>query len=551
MPAGEGPVDAQWIKPPELVGSDGLIRIGASYARGSVGCPAGDSVKIRPKLRLRHWAESSRTPLTTFTLDPVMKALDRIEFDGVSDAVALAEIASDRVHPGLVTFARHATSSYRASCDARQRGLVPSRDLWVVQRQAKAVWELYAWGRRYWSVDGDCREFRFLRTGTSAAARAESQVAIAAFATAFGDPAPWPRPWSSSFETTSAPAPTKVRVTEIDLATGRLDVLFDGTPAEASELFELRGRSEVTRLSRGVETHAGSWCSGCKRQSFCDALPAVPALLGMTAHGNPERSVSASNLRYHRACPAQSHLRDLGLPKTWEYDPSSTLGQAVHAWLDERHRRGLPCDAADTPPEADWSAGGWSVEGDQAASGRRMIEHHRALCAFQSSEVAEQARVEPTLVVHDPQARAVVVAKPDLLYRDGEAWVWREVKTTTRPQQFATDPIEMPQLAMAVVILSSGALGGEFEGARVELEILHPDGSDIQLIDAADPDQITRARDALRSYVEPWYHDEVFPARPGRNCRWCPVSRWCPSFPGDSALQIDRTAHDDDTGTAS
>jgi hypothetical protein len=102
MAAGERPVSPQWVRPPELAGDDGLIRIGASYARGeTAGCPAGDSVKIRPKLQLRQWIPPSTTPLTTFTLDPVMRALDRIEFDGVSDAVALAEIASGRVPPGL------------------------------------------------------------------------------------------------------------------------------------------------------------------------------------------------------------------------------------------------------------------------------------------------------------------------------------------------------------------------------------------------------------------------------------------------------------------
>jgi hypothetical protein len=76
-------------------------------------------------------------------------------------------------------------------------------------------------------------------------------------------------------------------------------------------------------------------------------------------------------------------------------------------------------------------------------------------------------------------------------------------------------------------------LGGDATGTRVELEVLRPDGAEIALIDPTDPERVEKARSVLRGMTEPWRSDSTFEARPGQDCQWCPVSTWCPSFPGD------------------
>jgi hypothetical protein len=76
-----------------------------------------------------------------------------------------------------------------------------------------------------------------------------------------------------------------------------------------------------------------------------------------------------------------------------------------------------------------------------------------------------------------------------------------------------------------------GALGSGGAG-RVELEILRPSGAEIVLIDPEDPERIETARTELAGLTRSWRTDEVFEARPGRECQWCPVSQWCPSYPG-------------------
>lgn len=500
------------------------------------GCAAHDAVKVRPKLRLSASSWSPRSRLTEFTLEPVKNALDRVEFDGVDPVVASEELTHPdaQTHPGLVRYARHALTAYLLAVAAQDSLLEPVRDQWVVQREGIGLWELYAWGRRYASPDGGLREFRFLKFGSARSRqRDEAQTAIAAFAAAFGNPAPDPRPWSEAFRTKPSDPPREIRVAEVNLVLGSYEELFRGSPDDARRYFDAHGRDEVARLARGGAAKPGSDCGDCKLVASCDAVPIVPGLLGLPALQVPRRTMSASNLRYYRSCPAQAHLRSLHLPAKSEYDEASTLGQAVHAWLDLRHREGGPCRAEDAPT-GEWAAGPWAVTGDHARRGIEMISRHRETCPFQHVPTITDVRIEPLLAVYDPTAEIVVMAKPDMLYVDDDVLVWRELKTTAKERRFdsAKDPLDRnPQLALAVLLLASGALRPAGSDSRVELEVLRADGADLQLIDSTDAERIAKAREIIREYALPWRRDETFAARPGENCRWCPVSRWCPSFP--------------------
>lgn len=529
-----------WRVPPGMKGNPRLVRIGT----GMVGdddltCPSCVSAKARPAIQPKVRPAKKKAPLETFALGPVMTALDRIEFRDLSVRAALdhAREIGKPLHPGLLVFTQHAVRMYLEREPAGD--LDPVADTWVAQNTTSRSWELYAWGRRYQSSDQRIREFRFLRFGKAGVRdRSATQVAMAAFSTAFGAPAAWPAPqdWSQPFEVRSVPTRVeRVRVVEIGLLDGSRHVHFDGTSDEVEAYFAEHGRAQVPRIAEGTAQRPGASCASCKQLTACETLPRLPGLLGLTTQQAPIRTVSISDLRYYRLCPAQAHLRGLNLPRASEYSPEAELGHAVHGWLEALHGgtgEPMPCTVSDMPTGDTWSGGGWRVSGEMAALGRRMLARHPDVCPFQEPSSISTVRLEPRLTFHDTAAQTVVIAKPDMVYLDGGAWVWREVKTTQKSRWFHSDPLdEFPQLALAVILLAECALGGDPEGSRVELEALRPGGSDLSLIDPTDAERVDKARDVVRRLAMPWRDDEAFEARPGKNCRWCPVSQWCPSFP--------------------
>jgi hypothetical protein len=417
--------------------------------------------------------------------------------------------------------------------------LEPVRDYWVAQRvTGLTTWELYAWGRRYQSPDGRFREFRFLRFGEAGSRQRDpAQIAIAAYCAAFGAPAPWPDWWARPFQLRGSEVVERVRIAEIGLVDGSRVVLFDGTLAEAEAYFAEHGRKRIAKIAAGGTPVPGMSCADCKQLTVCGQLQRLPRLLGLRAGRAPMRTVSISDLRYYRRCPAQAHLSSLNLPRSRRDSPEAELGRAVHGWLEAIHRGGTrkACGIADVPSHDDEQSGGrWRLTGETAQVGIRMLAHHPDVCAFQDPDSIAEVRVEPRLVFYDTEANAIVIARPDMLYLQDGSWVWREVKTTQKARWFHDDLLdEFPQLALAVVLLAEGALGGDPAKSRVEVEVLRPDGSDIPMIDPTDPEQVTKARAVLQQLAQPWRDDEVFEARPGKECRWCPVSKWCPSFPGE------------------
>lgn len=532
-----------------------LVRVGAGAARDGereTSCPS--SLRWRTRPRSRAVGRFPREQLDDFVLRPVMAALDGIEFDGASPDEAFSSIQQDErlAHPGVNRFAEHAARVYLAAAPSLETaGLRPVRDLWVAQRVLPSVvWELYAWGRRYESVDGSLREFRFLRLG-SARERSSTEIAIAAYVTAFGAPAAWPEPWSEPFRPSGRAGAQRVRVLEVGLVDGSVKPLFDGTADEVEAYFAEHGRSRVVEMATGEDVVPGLGCGDCKRVVVCQGPVRMPGLLGVEAGHGPLRTVSVSGLRYYRRCPAQAYLRAVHLPRAYEYSAEAELGQAVHAWLEAAHdtlgSQRTAC-GADLMPAAGvaWSAGKWQVTGELAGVGARMLAHHVEVCPFRDAPEIDSVRVEPRLTFLDTVARAVVVAKPDLVYRECGRWVWRELKTTQKAKSFYSDPLEeFPQLALGVVVLAADGLGAGGAG-RVELEILRPSGPEIVLIDPTDGERVATARRVLREWAGPWRSDHTFEARPGRHCRGCPVSVWCPSYPG-----LDSEQKDDETGAAS
>ncbi|MCP2261364.1 PD-(D/E)XK nuclease superfamily protein [Streptoalloteichus tenebrarius] len=465
-----------------------------------------------------------------------MSALDRVEFHNVSVERALSALGrgGGSLHPGLVSYAQNAVRCYPFSAGPDGTRLVADRHFSVVREErGSQVRELYAWGRRYQSQDGRLREHRFLRFGRAGEReRDPAQVALAAFTTACGDGGAWPTPWDTPFLTFRRAPAERVRVAEVGLADGSYQVLFDGSRAEAEAYYARYGRPRVEEILVGDVARPGAACVDCKLLTACSHPPRLPGLLGLTARPAPLRKVSASDLRYYQTCPAQAYLYSLRLPRVNEYGEAAHLGKAVHAWLEDLHRRpdGPPCRVSDLPLiDEDWAAGEWRLAEDAARAGARMLRQHLEICPLLFQETIGEVRVEPDLAFYDTAANAIVLAKPDLLYLDDGSWVWRETKTTQRTWSRDANWIgRYPQLALAIVLLARGALGGDPGGSRVELEILHPEDRDIVLLEPDDPETLALARRTLAELAEPWRADEVFAPRPGANCRTCPVSVWCP-----------------------
>lgn len=540
---------------PGMTGNWHLVRIGIRAADEGT-CPEQQAAKALPAVWPGQRSYVRKQFLNDFPLGAVMNALDDVEFRGLSREQVIERLgreAKPPMHPGAIRWARHAAVEYLdAGACIDTPATTPVPHYWVAQQaRGEVLWELYAWGRRYASPDGTVREFRFIRFGEAnmdkwdkgdAGKRGRARVAIAAYGAAFGIPAPKPHPWGEAFRPLRGEHPVvqRIRVLEVGLDGGKPAVLFDGTPAQAEKLYAEHARDQVRTIKVGGEAQPGTECAGCKLNTACDTLPRIPGLLGVADPTGPQRTWSVSNGRSYQVCPAQDHLLRLHIPKQNEYSESAVRGHAVHAWLEENHRNPIhaACTVWDIPLQPDdWTAGKWHITGEEALAGSRMLANHADLCPYMRGDQITEVRLEPTLAFHDTDANVIVVAKPDMLYKEDGAWVYRETKTRQRPLRPGTDLFhDFPQLALATVLMAENALGGKPAGTRIELELLTSDAADVLLIDPSDPAEVAKARTAVHDLAASWHSDKAAAARPGKHCQSCPVSRWCPD------VQVGETA---------
>jgi hypothetical protein len=552
---------ADWAIPGELEGEAGLLRVYATAARaGEQGCPQYLAAKARPGL----WApqRSARGPsgLTTFALEPLMTLLDMVEFDGLTLEQAQARLrdgrAASRPHPGLLRWAGHAVSRFlsaSAALDAaRGWAARPASRAWVMQAAPPPgsdgpTYELCAWGRRYESADGEKRELRLPRV-KSVEGRAvdPGESAAAALVLARGRPA-LGRPRSGKAHQLGTPQPvSSVRVVEVGCEDGSWQVMFDGPPQKAKLQYDEHARSRLTAATSGGEYRPGDDCADCKLLDACPALPRRPGLLGIAGAGRPVRTWSVTNGRHYMTCAAQEYLERLHLHPAADHEPGSAVrrGQAVHGWLASRHARqpAPPCAADDVPGTPDaWSAGRWEITGEDARLGVQMIGDHSLTCALQDLPPGAVILPEHQLMVYDPDARVLVIAKADLLYESGGAWALRETKTT-RAVAGGSLLERFPQAALAIMLLAAGIPGGTPDRNRVELERLTPAGPLLDVLSPADPGLHAEARRVIRAMVTRWRADDSATAAPGPGCRACDASRWCP----DAAPSAPQEEDDDD-----
>lgn len=491
-------------------------------------CPAADALKARG-YRQQRPAPQGRELLEQFAFGPFMHELDK----GVPVGAALATAASGSaarwsgqrqtpVHDGLRQWTSHAVAMYHEAFPRNQAepmAEVPSP--WVYRHQAPTrdhrgarEYRISVWGRCLRSADGELRELRLPVNRLNRTAPGDGYVAAAALVLAEGAP---------------GPPPERVRIVEFALLDGRVRPLFEGTRAEAVERYREHGAKALAALLDNQEYRPGSSCGGCAYLPVCPVLRKAPGLLGVDEPARPRRTWSVTNGRNYRVCPARDHMRRLHLPTAdaVERGPAAERGRALHSYLAERHGHGSlrPC-TADVP--AHWVPDSFTLPEEERRLGTVLLRRHAAVCPLQRIRDRSDVRAEPRVVRYDASANVVVIAAPDLLYRDGDSWVWRETKTTMNKYRKPRELLQIyPQLALAVLLVARGDLGGSHSRGRIELEVLRPDGADLEIIDPFAHAVRATAENVVASLADEWHRDDRYRASPGGGCTHCEVARWC------------------------
>ncbi|MFI7103662.1 PD-(D/E)XK nuclease family protein [Streptomyces sp. NPDC050161] len=503
-----------WSPPDGVYRKTDVVTLSLGMLKGGAyRCPAADALKARGYAPQQP-VSRNREDLEHFALGPFMTALDG------------AGRRSAPVHDGLRQWTAHAVRRYRQAFGPEaEEQLAEIRTPWVYRHRlpepdmrGAREYRITAWGRCLHSADGRLRELRLPVHRLSGAEPSRGRTAAAALVLA---------------EAAPGPPPERVRVVEFALFDGRVRILFDGTRAQAIARYRDEGAEAVTALLDSRDYRPGTACADCAFVGVCPALRREPGLLGVSAPGRPRRTWSVTNGRSYApargGCPARDHMRRLGLPPedAVERSAAAERGRAVHAYLAQRHSHGplRPC-AIGVPDQ--WVPDGFVLPDEERRLGAVLLRRHAAVCPVSRVRDRSDVWAEPRVVRHDTTADVMVIAAPDLLYRDGGSWVWRETKTSMSDQRRPGALLEAyPQLALGVLLLARGSLGGSPVRARVELEVLRPSGADLEILDPFTPVVRSAADEVTHALAADWYTDDRYAAAPGAACARCEMARWC------------------------
>lgn len=478
--------------------------------------------------------------LDDFLPKTVFSMLDQLEGRQLPAHAELADIAARQgtFGPAEIAWIVDAVAAYP---DLAADGLTPAPGNWVVSGASDSeLRELYAWGRAYVGAGGRHRVM-VLPVLSTATLRTPppSKVAIAAYTTAFGSLSSWPSPWSDRFRPTHEASiePSRVSIHQVGLLDGSMVELFSGTPQQARALYDEFGRAVAASAAAGGPAEPGQDCASCKLLDACEAVPRCAGLLGAHDPDAPLRQVSATTLRYHAACPRQARLSSVHLPSNAIESEAIQVGRVVDDVLNRAHNTpgATACTTAGHAKLLDADA----LDPAVAQRSATLLGHHAEICPRHSACDISDVQVQGSVVAFDPDASSVVIARPDLLYREDGDLVWRETTTSRYPprsDKHLFDTGKRIQLALAVLLCHAKALGEPV--ARLEVEYLTDGGADVRYIDISDASLVAQARAVVEPVAQRWRCDENFAATPGAACASCAFTRWCPD-----AAPTERTDH--------
>ena len=507
------------------------------------------------------------TPLCNAPLDALQAALDLVEHRGWSVEAATAHLPvpgeNSRnvlgtlvapLHEGLLTWVQHAAKVWtRSRTETDGPHLTPCPDPWMCRypaahgtRRAR-TYEVLTRGRRYTCFDGPDRVRElwvpvlgsFAERSPSVAADA---VAAHVLATGMsvdrtaleirpwryrgGTPLPLRQKTDASF-IDEAPA-DRVRVVHVSCLDGARKIGFDGTVDEASAFYAAEGRVALRAVTGSAERVPGSDCGTCKLHKGCDRLVPAPGLLGFRDRTRPRRTWSVGAGVRAASCPAAQHLRSLGLPGT-EPDPATLREQNVRAHLVRQHARTprRPCSPGTLPDRSVPN-----LPAEEIDTVTTLLAAHAHRCPLRTLPARAPLHAGLLLNAEDVRTDVLVLARPDLLYRDGDSWVQRRIVTAQHaPEEEGSALVAgQPHLALAVLLFAFGVvpLG---RSSRVELETLGPEGAHVHTVDPFSRAVRAQSRLLISELASLWHRDTVHPPMPGRACLTCSHRRWCPAAP--------------------
>lgn len=379
-------------------------------------------------------------------------------------------------------------------------------------------WSLNAWGPLY-ENDRGVREIRRLRVGTAHESDEDDRLwaAVAAHV---------------ACTCTPGQVPVRVRVVEVGCVDGNVSVLFDGTPAEATALYEAGARIRARALVEEDHVVPCGSCGDCKTAGSCGALVPLDGLLGQPQRGHRSRSVSPSALKQYAECPGQWLLDScVHLPKDRSGSEAVDRGHAVHRWLEEAHRRGTACEPDDLPaPGGGLGLVDGVLTAAQYALAYPYLVHHVGSCPLADPATVLVA-VEDTVHGYDHDAEVVAVTRPDLVYRRDDELVVREFKTAAAAYPDGRDNAfdRHLQVPFTLRMLESGLLAhhGAATGT-VEVELLTPEGQQVWQWSTESAATMAIAAGEIERITDGWHDDSTWATTPGPHCTWCPVREWCP-----------------------
>jgi hypothetical protein len=554
-------IPQEW-KPGFPVTNAGFLRISASQvgAEENRACHDFISLKSRPAAKIgESYMQLRYPPFESFPLGIVRDALlatinnDKVihEFEDMDDLAenAITEAISKtrgKVEKSHKLWAIDALIGYLTAWEkARKEDLannIDFTDLEVIQafdETENSHTEWFAWGIYLTSNDGKVREFRALKF-SKAGLTPLNPVRAGVIARILADGVPHSEPsWSSPRDPiykVLKPA-EHVRIREIGCLDSSQAIVLEASVIEARKMFEEKALPIVIERVQGGTQQPGPSCRGCRANTMCETLPNRPGLLGITAFAPWPKAYSPSKFHTYRRCPRQYFLQDeLGLrTKPESQNSAQQRGLLVHAWLEQAHKRSLECSKEDLPTNS--SLGviatelGWNK--DEAIVALPFLSQHQLTCPInKSSKVATEISVEAL----DTDADISISTRPDLIYKNGDDLVWREMKTVSSIKDLENDIYFniYPQLPLAIRLMVENAIPknvmeklGEYKNKRVELELISPDECKTITWDCDDEKVKLSAWSQLAEQVDNWASDTLFAPSANPPCNWCKVSKWC------------------------
>ena len=550
-----------WTPPWRVVVRDRLIRVSAAHVRGEERweCPTQIAVKARPTLQVDRDPAVRPTypPFHSFALGLARDAAYAVMASGTDPEVALEQVCATStgdVAEAARDVAREALQGYLiAVARLRDTGELPAetvvREFFAADEVDVRV-EWSAWGLLHVSRDGADREYHVL-TWEQAGTRRREPAYLAVYARVAADAimkqegSLWRERWPAA---ASQPgAAQRVRVREIGMLDASDALLLDIAADEARQRFA-DAVSERVHVLGGGAFNPGGRCASCPVRYECPGIARMPGVLGVAGPALWTRALSPGDLTSARTCTWQVHLeRELSLPRARrETTEAMVRGTHLHSWLEHAHARLVPCSADDLPLPGEGLGDvaellGWD-ESTYAAL-RPFLLQHVAVCPLQRDDIVA-AYPEQSLTAWDTDVDVVMSTRADLVVETTEGYLVRETKSVGAHHEMPQSTPEVferyPQVAVTLCFLAdgldpvTGTVAESPRPARVEVEILRPDGHEVRGFDTADAEAVLVARATIAEPIDTVLYS---PAEPtvGRHCSWCPVSRWCSAYRGQSS----------------